>query len=267
MSELRVESWFSRGGGGRGGLAASVSQLLSRAQAACERDEYALALLDLGGVLAQHPDFADVRNQAGFCRAMLGDPEGALEEFGHAVRVNPDYTEAHLNRALVLNELSRFDEASVALERAGELEERHRDPFPVEAGNRIALAHAELGDLYMDVDEPGAAITEYDRALHLRPEFADVRTRLARGLLQTGDVERAVEELTEALERRPSYLQARFLLGLAYRRLGRIDDATSEWRRCLSVDPKNAQITAVLASTEAGLRQADGERRDGRAER
>jgi Flp pilus assembly protein TadD len=64
----------------------------------------------------------------------------------------------------------------------------------VEAG--IALAHEELGGLYMDVGDLGEAVTEYDRAFDLRPEFADVRARLARALLQTGEVERAVQELT-----------------------------------------------------------------------
>ena len=45
--------------------ALGVKQLISRAEAACERDEYASALLDLREVLAEHPDFPDIRNQAG----------------------------------------------------------------------------------------------------------------------------------------------------------------------------------------------------------
>ena len=92
-----------------------MSRQMACAFAARERDEYAVALLDRRSVLDQHLNFADVRNQAGFCRAMLGDMEGALREVGHAVRVNPDYTEAHLNRA-------------------SELEARPTDELPVEDG-------------------------------------------------------------------------------------------------------------------------------------
>ena len=40
--------------------------------------------------------------------AMMGDSEGALEEFDKALKVNDSFSEALLNRAIVLNDLSRF---------------------------------------------------------------------------------------------------------------------------------------------------------------
>ncbi|HIF08316.1 MAG TPA: tetratricopeptide repeat protein, partial [Gemmatimonadetes bacterium] len=56
-------------------------------------------------MLEDHPNFADVRNRAGLCLAMMGDPESALEEFDAALEINDEYAEAHLNRAIVLNDL------------------------------------------------------------------------------------------------------------------------------------------------------------------
>ncbi len=226
--------------------ALGVKQLISRAEAACERDEYASALLDLREVLAEHPDFPDIRNQAGFCRAMLGDADGALEEFGRAVELNTEYAEAHLNRALVLNDLARFDEARQAFELAGELDRWPGDPLPAEVGNRIAMGHAELGDLYMEAEQSAAAADEYGRALEVRPGFVDVRSRLAKALLAMGEVERAVEELNAVLQAQPSYLDARLRMGGALRRLGRVDEAVSEWRRCLEIEPQNARALAFL---------------------
>ncbi len=230
------------------GEPARVKHLISRAEAAFERDDYAAALLDLRRILADHPDFADVRNRTGFCRAMLGDAEGALQEFAHAIRLNPEYTEAHLNRALVLNDLTRFDEAREAFERAGELDVRKADPIPGELGNRIALGHADLGDLYVDAGRPSDAAEEYTKALEIRPGFVDIRSRLARALLAVGDAKGAVEELTEVLKQRPTYLEARLHLGTALRRMGRTRDAVSEWRRCLELEPGNQRAQAFLVS-------------------
>ncbi len=241
---------------GRRGLF-GVRQLISRAEAAFDQDEYAVALLDLRGVVAEHPDFADVRNQAGLCHAMLGDAEGALEEFGHAVRLNPDYAQAHLNRALVLNDLARFDEAREAFARATEVDSRPGDPLPAELGNRIATGHAGLGDLYMDAEQPAAAVEEYTKALEVRPAFVDIRSRLARALLAMGNVAQAVAELNHVLTGRPSYLDARLILGTALRRMGRTDEAILEWRKCLEMEPSSERALAFLAS--AGVPKTDVE--------
>ena len=238
-----------RGGRLKGGRSAlSVKRLISRAEDRCDREEYALALLDLRDVLAKHPEFPDIRNRAGLCRAMLGDAEGALEEFGRAVRVNPDYAEAHLNRALVLNDLTRFDEAREAFARAGALDDRPGDPLPAEVGNRIAIGHGELGDLYMEAEQPAAAVTEYAKALEVRPAFVDLRSQLARALLAMGEVDKAVGELNRVLTQQPSYLDARLRLGTAFRRMGRVDEAVLEWRRCLEMEPQNERARAFLVS-------------------
>ena len=226
----------------------SARWLIARATAACERNEYAAALQDLSGVIEQHPDFADVRNQAGFCRAMLGDAEGALDEFGHAIELNPGYTEAHLNRAIVLSELARLDEAELALGRAGEESIRSAGALRPELADRIALTHGELGDLYSEAGDTRAAIEEYERALRIRPTFADIRMRLARGLIAAGEPEAAVGELRRVLDERPSYVEARIRMGIALRGLDRLEEAVEEWRKCVELDPANRMVSALLAS-------------------
>jgi len=227
---------------------ASLRQRMSRANAAWERDDYAGALAEYRGILLTHPDFPDVRNRVGVCRSMLGDPEGALEEFDHALQANPEYAEAHLNRALTLNDLGRFEEAAEAFERARELDHFPGDPFPADLGNRIAVAHAKLGDLYLSADRAEAAVREYQKALEIRPAFVDIRSRLAQGFFVLGEYERAAAELRRVLEEHPSFLSARLRLGATYRQLGRPEEAAAEWRTCLELEPSNPRARAYLAS-------------------
>ena len=96
-----------------------VKELIERGRRSYERADYVAALADFRDVLARHPEFADIRHLAGLCLGFLGQHEAALEEFDRAIALNDQYVEAHLNRALVLNELGRFEDARAAVERAG----------------------------------------------------------------------------------------------------------------------------------------------------
>lgn len=234
-----------------------MKRLIQRANAAWDRNDYASALVDFEEILSDHPGFPDILNRVGLCRAMMDDAEGALADFDRAVTANPDYAEAHLNRALVLNDLSRFDEAREAFDRARDLDHLPGDPFPADLGNRLAVEHAQLGDLYLQADQPAQAMREYRKALDMRPNFVDIRSRLAQAYLSLDDAERAARELERVLDEHPSFLTARLRLGVTLRRMGRTDEAIEEWRRCLEVDPGNRRAHAYLASCGVRVEQVE----------
>ena len=112
----------------------SVRQTISFGNAAWEQDDFAVAYQHFHAILKDHPDFADIRNRAGLCLAMMGDPAGVLEEFDAAPKVNDCDSEALLNRAIVLNDLGRFDEASECFHRASALDLRDSRAFPSHMG-------------------------------------------------------------------------------------------------------------------------------------
>ena len=157
----------------------SVGQTLAFGAAAWEQDDFETAYQHFRAILQDHPNFADVRNRAGLCLAMMGDPESALEEFDAAIEINDAYAEAHLNRAIVLNDLGRFDEASECFHRASALDLRDSRAFPSHMGNQLANAHAWTGDLYLAADRPEKAVAEYAAAVEIRPSFLDLRFKLA----------------------------------------------------------------------------------------
>lgn len=227
-------------------------QIVARGVSAWERDDFEAALDTFEAVLAEFPSFADVRNKAGLCLAMLGRHEEALGHFDAALEENPSYAEAHLNRGIVLNELGRHEEAQEAFSRAGELDQRDSRAFPSDVGNRIAVTHAQLGDLYLVADRPRDARDHYERALEIRPRFMDIRSKFAESLIELGDLERARDELETILEERPTFVGARVRLGVVLMKLEDIDRAIHEWRRCLGDDPSDMRARAYLASVGAG---------------
>jgi tetratricopeptide (TPR) repeat protein len=222
--------------------------IVARGVSAWERDDFESALDTFLGVLKEHPYFADVHNKAGLCLAMLGRLEEALSHFNAAVERNSAYAEAHLNRAIVLNDLGRHAEAADAFSRAGDLDRRDSLVFPSDVGNRLAVTHAQLGDLYLVANHPERALPHYKTALEIRPRFMDIRSKYAEALLELGRLEEAHDELTLILESRPSFVGARIRLGVALQRLGRVADAVREWEQCLEDDPTDMRARAYLAS-------------------
>lgn len=235
---------------GRDGVARGVS--------AWERDDFESALATFREVLKDHPYFADVHNKAGLCLAMMDRPDEALEHFDAALKLNPAYAEAHLNRGIVLNELGRHDEAKAALTRANDLDTRDSRAFPSDVGNRIAVTHAQLGDLYLVANHPEEAARHYETALSVRPRFMDIRSKFAEALIELGDLGRAREELDTVLEARPSFVGARIRLGLVHHRLGDNQAAVVEWTRCAAEDLEDMRPRAYLALVGVTLPQAMG---------
>ena len=234
-------------------------QVVARGISAWERDDFESALDTFRGVLEDFPQFADVQNKAGLCLAMLGRLEEALEHFDAALAENPSYAEAHLNRGIILKDLGRNEEAQEALTKAVHLDSRDSPVFPSEVGNRIAVTHAQLGDLYLVANHPSNAIEHYRSALEIRPRFMDIRSKFAETLIELGDLEQAKDELELILESRPSFVGARVRLGVVLHRLGDDEQAVAEWKRCREADPRDMRARAYLASVELTLDEGDGE--------
>jgi tetratricopeptide (TPR) repeat protein len=224
--------------------------IVARGISAWERDDFESALKTFEEVLADFPQFADVHNKAGLCLAMLGRLEEALGHFDAALELNAAYAEAHLNRGIILNDLGRHEEAQAAFNKAGELDTRDSRVFPSDVGNRIAVTHAQLGDLYLVADHPSDAIEHYRAALEIRPRFMDIRSKFAETLIELGDLDQARHELTLILESRPTFVGARVRLGVVHHRLGQDELAVEEWQRCLKDDPHDMRARAYLASVQ-----------------
>jgi tetratricopeptide (TPR) repeat protein len=215
---------------------------------AWDRDEYRAALDIFEEVITERPDFPDVHNRAGLCKAMLGDLEGGLVSFERALELAPTYAEAHFNKGIVLNELGRHQEAERAFRQAQDLDTRDGTRFPSQVGNQIANALGQLGDLYMVADSPREAVEQYREALRVRRRFLDIREKLAEALLAIGENEEARKELERVLDEEPGFAQARLKLGVVLQRLGDRDGAVREWKRVWSQRPDDRRVHAYLAS-------------------
>ena len=152
-----------------------------------------------------------------------------------------------LNRAIVLGEQGRYEEAATAFARVSALAAAQDEPLgPL--GSRIADAHARLGDLYRAAGQHERASHEYRQALELRPAFLDIRARLGETYLALDQLARSRSELESILARNPDLPGVRLHLGIVHYRMGEPERARREWSRCLEDDPADLRARAYLAA-------------------
>ncbi|MBI4508470.1 MAG: tetratricopeptide repeat protein [Deltaproteobacteria bacterium] len=206
----------------------------------------------LSQVVAEHRGFADIFNMLGVIYHEKGRFKQAAEALEEALKINPSYTEAALNLAVAYNELGKYTQAREVYNRAialSQSEPRSLDPF---ARGKLANMHADLGAAYAGLGLNVEAVREYQKALELGPQFADLRTRLAQVYRDMGDKEAALRELLSVKESHPRFVPARLALGHALLALGRREEAVLEWEAALEIDPAEKRAQVYLQMVKPG---------------
>ena len=157
-----------------------------------------------------------------------------------SLAIDPDYARAAvmLARAQLSAYIEPFDGDYLnpaALDRALELAET-----AVQLDPRLPMAHAGLGWVLVFKRQLDTAITEFERAFALNPNFVDARFAMA--LIYAGEPARAIEVLEANMRLDPfqPLIYATSWLGLANYTLRRYAEAARVLRECTSRLP-NAQ--------------------------
>jgi tetratricopeptide (TPR) repeat protein len=223
-------------------LLQAESDLLDVARERFAARDYRGAALLIASAIESGKGYADAHHLLGLCYALLEWREEALRSFDEAIRLNPRYVEAHLNRAIVLSDLGRAPEAEAALVQAQELGRPDASGFPTVVGNRLANMHAELGRAYREAGGLNAAVAQFRSALSIRPAFLDLRLELARTLIDAGESVDAAGELDTILRERPEWLDAMLLRGLSAYLVGDLKQAQSVWERASARHPEDPRL-------------------------
>lgn len=199
--------------------------------------------------------YPDALNLLGLALTMIGRPQDGLKALDRALADNPRYIEAHLNRAVVLQQLGEAEAAQEAFWKAEELGQPDSSGFPAMVANRLANSHAVLGDEYREAGALAQAVEQYRAALALRPSFADIQYKLGRALLELGDHSGADLALARALELRPGWLDGMLLRGMAMYLQGNLDGASGLWDDAALRHPEEPRLEvyrSMLARRRAG---------------
>ncbi|HZU84702.1 MAG TPA: tetratricopeptide repeat protein [Polyangiaceae bacterium] len=233
-----------------------TKQLLLLGREHYQKRELEKAEQMLRQVLEVHDRLADVHEMLGVICHTRGNFVEAEHHFERALSINPAYTEAALNLAVTYNDRGKYEAARQVYARirgtpSGPIQ--GLDPF---ARGKIANMHAEVGQAYADAGLVREAVTEYEKAVALCPQFADLRTRLGLLLRELNDLPRAREQYEAAVDARPAYVPARVQLGVTLLALGETEAAAEQWRRVLELEPDNVRAKMYLRLLDAAQEPA-----------
>ena len=111
-----------------------------------------------------------------------------------------------------------------------------------------ADAHNNLGVALVQKGRIVEARKHFERAVVLNPDYADALNNLGNSLAAQGKVEGAVAHFERARALNPGLVNAHNNLGVALVKLGRIDDAVAHYKRVLAIHPDNAEAHHNLAN-------------------
>ncbi len=114
-------------------------------------------------------------------------------------------------------------------------------PAPAPIAPRSAEAEYNRGLQAKAMKRFSEAITDFRRAVELRPNFAEAWNELGFALRQTGQYGEALNAYDQALRLRPNFPEALEYLGEAYVKLGLLNDAQQILGRLSSLDPGRAR--------------------------
>ncbi len=105
----------------------------------------------------------------------------------------------------------------------------------------FAEAHNNLGNALLKKGGVDEAIAHCQRALQINPDFAGAHNNLGNALLKKGGVDEAIIHYQKALQINPDFAEAHNNLGNALLKKGRVDEAIAQYQKALQINPDSAE--------------------------
>jgi tetratricopeptide (TPR) repeat protein len=180
-----------------------------------------------------------------------GDYQGAVFDYNQAILLDPNYSIAYNNRAILKNDkmhdvqgaLADYNQAVII-----------NPKFSIAYYNRAKLKTEKLNDIQ-------GALADYNQAILINPKYFFVYNN--RALLKVdnlNDVQGALADYNQAILINPKYSLAYYnRANLKYKKLNDMDGALADYNQAITLDPKYPKAYNNRAFLKAyGLNDVDG---------
>jgi tetratricopeptide (TPR) repeat protein len=190
------------------------------------------------------PDYANAHSCLGIVYYYRqGRLDDAIREYQEVIRINPDNADAHFDLGNVYDKQDRLDDAIREYQEA------------IRINPDVAVAHSNLGIAYNKQGRLDDAIREYQVALRLDPDCAEAHSNLGAAYAKQDRLDDAIHEYQKAIRINPDLAIAHFNLGDVYYKQDRLDDAIREYREAVRIAPNDARAHRLLGYVYVRLRQ------------
>ena len=194
------------------------------------------AISAIKGLNNEYPNVPLLFNILGACYKSLGQFDGALQMFKTAIKIKPDYAEAHFNIGAIFQEYDKHDEAINSYKEALKLIPGYHD------------AHNNLGILFLDIGQLSDSVEHFEWAIAYKPDFAEAHNNLGSAMQKLEQLDAALNCYKKAILLKPDYSQAHNNIGILFQKLGKVDSAQLSFELAISHQPDNASAHHNLST-------------------
>ena len=120
-----------------------------------------------------------------------------------------------------------------------------------------AILYNISGACYASLGQMDTAVNRYEKALDIKPDYADAHNNLAITLQGLDQLDAAVERYKKALAIKPDYAEAHYNLGDTLHKLGQLDASVRSYEKAIAIKPDYAEAHNNLGNTLKRLGQLD----------
>jgi choline-sulfatase len=195
-------------------------------------DDRAEALLS--EVLQKDPQIYVIPFMLGESALRRQNWERAAQQLQRCLELNPNFDSAMMGLARALAKLGRVDEANSWLRKA-----LQNNPENYRASYETGLLEAK--------NNPAAALSAYQKAIAIQPNFSPAQRELGMAFFQQKDYAAAATHLEKALSLGLEDARLHNFLGICYSQTNRMSKAVHEHQRAIALDPNLAEAHLNLA--------------------
>ncbi len=163
----------------------------------------------LSPVYAQKPT-AKTFYDIGIQNSQNSEFSEAIDAFQHAIKLKPNYAEAHFGLGNVYYSLHRYTEAVDAYKKAVKFKPKHFD------------AYVTLGVVSSMLSRDDEAIDAFKKAVKIRPKSAEAFYNLGSIYMETERYKEAAGVFEKVVALKPGLAEAHYNLGISYLELRKI---------------------------------------------
>ncbi len=178
----------------------------------------------------------------GRARQIRRDHDAAIADFTAALKVNPQYADARVNRGASYVQIGRLREALDDLHTVARQEPDN------------AILYHWLGVIHHSTSDYQEALRYADLAVQRNPMYADAWLQRSHSLSELGRLQEAEESCRRAASLRPRDVTALAVLGFVQKERGDLQAARETLERALQLEPASAAVLNNLGLVHQALR-------------
>ncbi len=177
--------------------------------------------------------------------AAIGAHAEALEYYSATIAQDPNYSEYYNDRANVLLQMDRLEEAEADYLRAIELSPPYFEVL------------TNLGQCYRRMGSMRNAIEQYSRALDIEPKHLLARLGRAKAYEEAGERDAAIEDYSEVLKRDATLWEALGSRGVLLYEAGRLDESLADFSAAIRLKPDVPELHENRAIVVADIEKLE----------